>query len=70
MTTIINPSSTTDTASSGVALVVGILAIVVFGALFVLYALPAIRADKEATPTNSTLKVVLPAAQTPTPETP
>lgn len=42
-TTIINPTPSNDTASNGIGFLIGAIVLIVFAALFFVYALPYIR---------------------------
>ncbi len=67
MATIINNPTGTSDEGSGVALIVGIIAVVVLGILFVVYLLPGIRAANDSTPPNTEIKINLPTPSTPAP---
>ncbi len=55
-TTIINPASNNDSSSSGIALLIGVIAIIVVAVLFFIYGLPALK----GLTTNSGTQVNIP----------
>jgi flagellar biogenesis protein FliO len=65
MATIINNPPTSTDEGSGVAFIVGILAVAILAILFVVYLLPGLRAANESTPTQTEIKINLPTPSAP-----
>lgn len=67
MATIINNPPATSDEGSGVAFIVGILAVGILGILFVVYLLPGLRAANDSTPPKTEIKINLPTPSAPAP---
>lgn len=67
MTTIINtPTTGNDDSSSGLALIIGIVLVLVLGGLFLYYILPSLRNDVPQSQPNTEINVELPTPTTDT----
>ena len=69
MSTVINNPNVEGSASSGMGFVLGIIALLVLGGIFIVYLLPQLRA-RDTEPTQTTIEVKLPPSAADTNATP